>query len=163
QGRKADARRELLEVVRAAPNDAGAPDALLLASELALEGGDLAAGREMVERIVGSYPTHARADFARFNRGLALLREGDAAGAEAERLFTPVRDAGPPDEAAAATYGLAVVAFGKGAAREFRAPAETALATAPRGAAGATRAAPLLYVLTGLAVDDKDWTAASAL
>src|SRR5882762_4167897 len=82
QGRKADARRELLEVVRAAPNDPGAPDALLLASELALEGGDLAAGREMVERIVGSYPTHARADFARFNRGLALLREGDAAGAE---------------------------------------------------------------------------------
>ena len=231
QGRKADARRELLEVVRAAPNDPGAPDALLLASELALEGGDLAAGREMVERIVGSYPTHARADFARFNRGLALLREGDAAGAEvalrdwlgrapfpalfgrahaalgtsllargktdealreftlaqkdgsaalgqlgvasvalasgrrddAERLFTAVRDAGTPDEAAAATYGLAVVAFGKGAAREFRAPAEAALAAAPRGPAGAARAAPLLYVLTGLAVDDKDWAAASAL
>ncbi len=231
QGRKADARRELLEVVRAAPNDPGAPDALLLASELALEGGDLAAGREMVERIVGSYPTHARADFARLNRGLALLREGDAAGAEvalrdwlgrapfpalfgrahaalgtsllaqgktdealreftlaqkdgsaalgqlgvasvalasdrrddAERLFTAVRDAGTPDEAAAATYGLAVVAFGKGAAREFRAPAEAALAAAPRGPAGAARAAPLLYVLTGLAVDDKDWAAASAL
>src|SRR5205823_549983 len=77
QGRKADARRELLEVVRAAPSDPGAPDTLLLASELALEGGDLAAGREMVERIVGSYPTHARADFARLNRRLALLREGD--------------------------------------------------------------------------------------
>src|SRR5439155_1017799 len=219
QGRKNDARRELLEAVRAKPDDARAPDTLLLASELALEAGDLTAGREMVERIIASYPTHPRADFARFNRGLALLRQGDAAGAEAalrdwlgrapfpalfgrahaalgtsllaqgktdaalreftlaqkdgsaalgqlgvasvalasgrrddaERLFTAVRDAGTPDEAAAATYGLAVVAFGKGAAREFRAPAETALATAPRGAvasavsAGAlnSRAAPL--------------------
>src|SRR5207237_852759 len=132
QGRKADARRELLEVVRAAPSDPGAPDALLLASELALEGGDLAAGREMVERIVGSYPTHARADFARLNRGLALLREGDAAGAEV-------------------------------ALRDWLGRAPAALAAAPRGPAGAGRAAPLLYVLTGLAVEDKDWVGASAL
>ena len=83
QGRKNDARRELLEAVRAKPDDARAPDTLLLASELALEAGDLTAGREMVERIIASYPTHPRADFARFNRGLALLRQGDAAGADA--------------------------------------------------------------------------------
>src|SRR5205823_2240920 len=141
QGRKADARRELLEVVRAAPSDPGAPDALLLASELALEGGDLAAGREMVERVVGSYPTHARADFARLNRGLALLREGDAAGAEVALRDWLGRAPFP-------------ALFGR---------AHAALGASPRGPAGAARAAPLLYVLTGLAVDDKDWVGASAL
>src|SRR5207247_594847 len=83
QGRKGDARRELLEAVRAKPDDPRAPDTLLLASELALEADDLTAGREMVDRIVASYPTHPRADFARFSRGLAMLRQGDAAGAEA--------------------------------------------------------------------------------
>ena len=231
QGRKTDARRELLEVVRAAPDDPHAPDALLLASELTLDSGDVAAGGELVERIVGSYPTHPHADFARFNRGLALLYLGDAAAAEvalrdwlgrapfpalfgrahaalgaavlaqhktdealreftlaqkdggstlgqlgvasvalvsgrrddAERAFTAVRDTGTPDEAAAATYGLAAVAFGQGAVREFKAPAQAALAAAPPGLAGAARASALLYVLTGIAVEDKDWFGAFAL
>ena len=230
QGRKSDARRELLEAVRAAPDDPRAPDSLLLASELALDAGDLAAGRQMVERVISSYPTHARADFARFNRSLVLLRQGEAAAAEsamrdwlgrapfpalfgrahgalgvallaqgtrddalreftlaqkdgavalgqlgvasvaltggnrdeATRVFTMVRDTGTPDEVAAATYGLAAAAFAKGAVREFKAPAETALAAVPRGAAGAGRAASLLYVLTGIAVEDKDWRAALA-
>src|SRR5439155_612582 len=48
QGRKGDARRELLEAVRAKPDDPRAPDTLLIASELALEADDLTAGREMV-------------------------------------------------------------------------------------------------------------------
>jgi len=226
QGRKSDARRELLEAVRAKPDDARAPDTLLLASELALEAGDLTAGREMVERIIASYPTHPRADFARFNRGLALLRQGDAAGADAalrdwlgrapfpalfgrahaalgtallaqgkrdealreftltqkdgsvalgqlgvasvalangrredaERLFTTVRDSGTPDEVAAANYGLAVVAFMKGGTRDFKAPAQAALSATPPGAAGATRAASLLYVLTAIAVGSSTTT-----
>jgi len=65
---------------------------------------------------------------------------------------------------AAATYGLAAVAFGKGgAAREFKAPAQAALAAAPPGPAGAARASALLYVLTGIAVEDKDWLGAFAL
>jgi len=228
QGRKNDARRELLDAVRAAPDDSRAPDSLLLASELALESGDLTAGREMVERIIASYPTHPRADFARFNRGMALLRQGDATGAEtalrdwlgrapfpalfgrahaalgvalqaqgkrdealreftlaqkdgavalgqlgvasvalamgrrddAEKLFTTVRDSGTPDEAAAATYGLATVAYSKGAVREFKAPAQAALSATSKDAVGANRAAALLYVLTGIAVDDKDWAGA---
>src|SRR5207247_1538912 len=231
QGRKSDARRELLEAVRAKPDDPRAPDTLLLASELALEADDLTAGREMVDRIVASYPTHPRADFARFNRGLAMLRQGDAAGAEAalrgwlgrapfpalfgrahaalgtallsqgrrdealreftlaqkdgsvalgqlgvaslalaggrrdeaERLFTAVRNAGTPDEVAAATYGLAVVAFAKGGTRDFKAPAQAALSATPSGPAGASRAAPLLYALAAIAVDDKDWPGAFGL
>ena len=228
QGRKNDARRELLDAVRAAPDDPRAADALLLASELALEAGDLKAGRELVDRIIASYPTHPRADFARFNRGLVLLRQSDATGAEtalrdwlgrapfpalfgrahaalgtalfmqgkrdealreftlaqrdgsvplgqlgvasvalatgrrddAEKLFTTVRDSGTPDEAAAATYGLAAVAYSKGAVREFKAPAQAALSVTPTDAAGAPRAASLLYVLTAIAVDEKDWPAA---
>src|SRR5207248_1617920 len=59
------------------------PGPQLLLPALLLQAEDLAAGREMVERIIASYPTHPRADFARFNRGLALLRQGDAAGADA--------------------------------------------------------------------------------
>ena len=228
QGRKSDARRELVEAVRAAPDDPRAPDSLLLASELALSAGDLTAGREMVDRIIASYPTHARADFARFNRALALLRQGDAAAAEtalrewlgrapfpalfgrahgalgtallaqgkrdeamreftlaqkdgavalgqlglasialvdgkredAQRLFTTVRDTGTPDEVAAASYGVAAASFGKGPTRDFKPSAEAALAAVPAGRAGATRAAALLYVLTGIAVEDKDWPTA---
>ena len=228
QGRKNDARRELLEAVKAKPDDPRAPESLGLASELALDAGDLAAGREMVDRLIASYPTHSRADFARFNRGLVLLRQGDAAGAEsslrdwlgrapfpalfgrahaalgtallaqgkrdealreftvaqkdgavalgqlgvaslalasgqrddAARLFTTVRDSGTPGEVAAASYGLAAAAFAKGAVRDFKAPAEAALAAVPSGPAGAMRAAPLLYALTGIAVEDKDWRVA---
>lgn len=228
QDRKADARRELLDAVRAAPDDAHAPDALELASELAFQAGDITGGRELADRILSTYPSHPRADFARFNRGLALLRAGDAAGTEAalrdwlgrapfpalfgrahaglgvallaqgkrdealreftqaqkdgsvalgqlgvasvalasgrrddaERLFTTVRDSGTPDEVAAATYGLAAVAFAKGATREFASAAEAALAATPKGPAGARRAAPLLYVLTGLAVENKDFAKA---
>ncbi|HEV8584138.1 MAG TPA: tetratricopeptide repeat protein, partial [Methylomirabilota bacterium] len=175
--------------------------------------------------------THARADFARLNRGLALLRLGDAAGAEAAlkdwlgrapfaalfgrahaalgtallaqgkrdealreftlaqkdgllalgqlgvgsvalaagrhddatKAFTTARDAGTPAEAAAAAYGLAAVGFARGATREFKAPAEAALAAVPSGPAGGARAAALLYVLTGIAVADKDWAGALAL
>jgi tetratricopeptide (TPR) repeat protein len=231
QGRKAEARRELLLVVKAAPDDSGTPDALLLASELTLDAGDLTAGRELVERLVGTYPTHPRADFARFNRGLVLLQSGDAAGAEAAlrdwlgrapfpalfgrahgalgaallaqgkrdealreftlaqkdgstvlgqlgaasvalaagrrddaaKAFTTVRDTGAPGEAAAAAYGLAAVAFAKGAVRDFKTAGEAALAAAPSGPGGAARAAALLYVLTGIAVEDKDWPGALAL
>src|SRR2546423_13280290 len=63
QGRKADARRELLEGVRAAPNDPRAPDPLLLASELAPEAADPTPGPGRVARIVPPYPTPRRADF----------------------------------------------------------------------------------------------------
>jgi tetratricopeptide (TPR) repeat protein len=228
QGRQNDARRELLDAVRATPDDPRAADSLLLASELALEAGDLKAGRGLVDRIIASYPTHPRADFARFNRGMVLLRQGDATGAEtalrdwlgrapfpalfgrahaalgtalfiqgkrdealreftlaqrdgsvslgqlgvasvalatgrrddAEKLFTTVRDSGTPDESSAATYGLAAVAYSKGAVREFKAPAQAALSATPTDAAGAMRAASLLYVLTAIAVDEKDWPAA---
>jgi tetratricopeptide (TPR) repeat protein len=89
------------------------------------------------------------------NIALASGRRDDA-----ERLFTTVRDSGTPDEAAAATYGLAVVAFAKGSLRDFKAPAQAALSGLPSGAAGVSRGAPLLYALTAIAVEDKDWPGA---
>jgi tetratricopeptide (TPR) repeat protein len=230
-GRPAEARRELMEVARATPSHPSAPDALLLAAELTLVAGDLAEGRELAERVIGSYSTHSRADFARLNRGLALLREGDAPAAEAalrdwlsrapfpalfgrvhaalgtallaqrkhdpaqreftlaikdgartlgqlglaslalavgrrdeaEQGFTAVRTTGSPAEVAAAEYGLAAVAFSKGAVREFKAPAQAALGAVSSGPAGAARSAGLLYVLTGIAVEEKDWPGALAL
>jgi tetratricopeptide (TPR) repeat protein len=230
QGRTDVARREFLDFVRATPDHPYAPDALLLASELALGAGDLQEGRALLDRLLQTYPTHSRTDFARLNRGIALLRTGDAAGArtaindwlgrapfpalfgrahaalaaaslavgdvagaqrslgmagregltafaslgtgvvalrqsswdDAARSFTDARDAGTPDVVAAAEYGMAVAAFQKGAVKEFAKPAETALAALPPGAGSAARAAELLYALTGIALDSRDWRAALA-
>src|SRR5439155_754015 len=92
--------------------------------------------------------------------GVASLALAGGRRDEAERLFTAVRNAGTPDEVAAATYGLAVVAFAKGGTRDFKAPAQAALSATPSGPAGASRAAPLLYALTAIAVEDKDWPGA---
>jgi TolA-binding protein len=228
QGKKSDARRELLEFARATPDHPQAPDGLVLASELALEAGDLTAGRELLDRMITTYPTHPRAEFARLNRGLLQLRAGDAAGAtvvlrewlarspfpalfgrahaalgaalleernldeavrefslaqkdgltafghlglgsaalarrridDAEAAFRAARDAGTPAEATAATYGLAAVAFHKGAVKEFKQPAQTSLAAVTPGPTAARRAGALLYVLTTIAVEEKDWPTA---
>ncbi|HEV8474496.1 MAG TPA: tetratricopeptide repeat protein [Methylomirabilota bacterium] len=228
QGKKSDARRELLEFARLTPDHPHAPDGLVLASELALEAGDFTAGRELLDRIITTYPTHPRAEFARLNRGLLQLRAGDAAGAtvalrdwlarspfpalfgrahaalgtalleernldeavrefslaqkdgltafghlglgaaalarrrtdDAEAAFKAARDAGTPAEAAAATYGLAAAAFQKGAVKEFKQPALASLAAVTPGPPGARRAGTLLYALTTIAVEEKDWPTA---
>ena len=228
QGRADVARREFLDFVRAMPDHAHAADALLPASELALSAGDFQEGRTLLDRIVQTYPTHSRTDFARLNRGIVMLRTGDAAGArtaindwlgrapfpallgrahaalaaaslalgdvgsaqrslalarregltafsglgmgvlalgqdrwdEATRAFTEARDAGTPDVAAAAGYGLAVAAFHKGAVKDFVKPGEAALAALPRGPGSAARAGELLYALTGAALEARDWRAA---
>ena len=228
QGKKPEARRELLDFARLTPDHPQAADGLVLASELALEAGDLTAGRELLDRIITTYPTHPRAEFARLNRGLVQLRAGDAAGAtvtlrdwlarspfpalfgrahaalgtalleernvdealrefslaqkdglmafgqlglgsaalarrrsdDAEAAFKAARDAGTPAEAAAATYGLAAAAFQKGSVKEFKQPALTSLAALPPGPTAARRAGALLYVLTTIAVEEKDWPTA---
>jgi tetratricopeptide (TPR) repeat protein len=225
QGRADVARREFLEFVRLSPDHAYAPDALLLAAELAVGAGDLTDGRALLDRIVQTYPMHPRVDFARLNRGIVMVRAGDAAAArtalndwlgrapfpalfgrahaglaaaslasgdiagaqrslalarkegltafaalgtgavalrqsrwdEAARAFTEARDAGTPDVVAAAEYGLAVAGFQKGAVKEFAKPAEAALAALPRGPASADRAGELLYALTGVALENRDW------
>lgn len=227
QGQKDTAREQFLEYVRARPTDAHALDALTLAAELSLTADNLEAARELLERIVTTYRGQPRAEFARFNRALLLLRTGQSAVAERElrewiarapfpplagrahgalgaallangrpadaarefsradaegfgdfarlglgatalvqdrlddaaKAFTDARSVGTPAIAAAADYGLAAVAFQRSPTSDFQPAARTALAAAPRGPA----APRLLYVLVGLAVEDKAWPQALTL
>jgi tetratricopeptide (TPR) repeat protein len=74
---------------------------------------------------------------------------------EATKTFTEARDAGTPAVKNAAEYGLAVVAYHRGDPKAFVPVARTALASATP-----MQAPVLLYVLTGLAADGRDWPAA---
>ena len=79
QDRDDEARREFLEFVRLRPQDPQAPDALLLASELALKvPAEWNQAKVLLDRIIRDYPSRPRTEFAKFNRALLLLRAGDA-------------------------------------------------------------------------------------
>lgn len=228
QGRGDVARREFLEFARVAPDHPHAADALVLAAEQAVAAGDLEGARALLDRIVQTYPTHPRTDFARLNRGILMVRAGDGAAArtalldwlgrapfpalfgrahaalgaallatsdvagaeralglarreglgafaslgngvialrqsrwdDAATAFSDARDAGTPDVVAAAEYGLAVAGFHKGRVAEFAKPGQAALAALPAGPARADRAGELLYALTGVAIEAKDWPGA---
>lgn len=226
-GQRDNALRQFLEFAKIHPTNAHAVDALVLASELQLAAGALDAARPLLDRIVTDHGGHPRADLARFNRALLLLRSGQAAAAqrelaawigrnpfppltgrawaafgvallaqgrtgdaareftraqregagelaglglgsaalmerrwdEAVREFTQARDTGTPPIAAAAEYGLAVVAFHRGKPAEFKTAARSTLDAAPRGAS----APRLLYALAAVAADERDWPGALAL
>src|SRR5207302_773322 len=143
QDRNDDARRAFLEFVRVHSQDPQAPDALLLASELALRGpADLNEAKGLLDRIITEYPGRPRTEFAKLDA--------------AKGLFEDARDKGTPAVARAAEYGLAAIAFQGGDHKAFKQPALAELDAAPKGP-GAPR---LLYVLTGIAVEEKDWTGA---
>lgn len=89
--------------------------------------------------------------------GQAAVALADGKLDDAAKAFTQARDdGGAAPVVAAAEYGLTAVAFAKGATGDFRRLATAALAASPRGAG----APALLYVLTGVAADAKDWPAA---
>ena len=67
-GRRDEARREFLDFARSAPNDPHAVDALVLAAELSIAGGDLDTARRLLDQTIQAHPTHPRTDFARLNR-----------------------------------------------------------------------------------------------
>jgi tetratricopeptide (TPR) repeat protein len=90
--------------------------------------------------------------------GMGTVRFHEKRWDDAAREFTDARDTGTPAIAATAEYGLAVTAFQRGRPADFKAPAEAALVAAPRG----PMAPRLIYVLTGIAVDEKDWRSALA-
>lgn len=86
--------------------------------------------------------------------GAVALQRGRAD--EATRSFTEARDTGTAETTAAAEYGLAAAAALGGPLTAFKAPAATALHAAPTS----PMAPRLLYLLTGIAVEEKDWKAA---
>jgi tetratricopeptide (TPR) repeat protein len=118
--------------------------AALLASDNAIE-----AGREFA-----AAQKDGAGAIASLGLGSAALAQGRVD--EAQQKFTEAREGGTPDIVAAAEYGLAGIAFQKGAIREFKAPAVAALRASPSGPA----APRLLYVLTGIAVEERDWPGA---
>ncbi len=226
QGQRNAALQQFLDFASQHSGDSRAVDALLLASELTLDAGQLDRARELLERVLTRHATHPLAEFARLNRALLRLRAGELALAEREltdwisrkpspallgrawaalgaarlasgrapeaaqafqrardeglaeigklglgmvallqerwddasRELTEARDLGTQAVAAAADYGLAVVAYHRGRRAEFKPTALAAFQAAPRGPG----ASGLLYVLVGLAVEDREWPAALA-
>jgi tetratricopeptide (TPR) repeat protein len=90
--------------------------------------------------------------------GLAATALAQGRWDEATRGFAEARDTGTPDVVSAANYGLGAVKLKEGGGRDFKPLAQAALDAAPTGPS----APRLLYVLTGIAVEEQDWPAALA-
>src|SRR5438477_12894765 len=70
-----DARKEFLEFAKALPGDPLAPDALELASELAVRSNaDREEAKKLLDRAITTYPSSPRTEFARLNRSILMLR-----------------------------------------------------------------------------------------
>lgn len=152
QGRRADALERFLEVARLAPADPRAADALVLASELRLEAGDLPGARDLLERIVADYAHHPRAEFARLNRALLLARTGQLDLAERELAAWVQRAPFPP------LLGRAWAALGAVQVRTGR----TALASAAFERAAAEGVGPLAHLgLGAVALVQERWEEAA--
>ncbi len=115
QDRLDDARREFLEFARLYPDHPYTPDALLLASELALKNpAEWPGARTLLDRIVADYAKLPRTDFARLNRAILLLRTGDATAAQPVLADWIKRAPFPPLVGRAqAALGVALLAAGK--------------------------------------------------
>ncbi|MGH7313324.1 MAG: tetratricopeptide repeat protein, partial [Candidatus Rokuibacteriota bacterium] len=84
QGQRDAALQEFLGFARNHARDGRAPDALILAAELALDAGSFDQARELLDRIISLYPTHPRTELARLNRALLLVRRGQGEAAQQE-------------------------------------------------------------------------------
>lgn len=117
--------------------------ALLATNQLAEAGTEFAAAQQ---EGVGA--------FASLGLGTVALVQGrlDAA----TKALTDARDTGTADISAMADYGLAAVALERGGLKEFKQPALAALKQSPSG----PMAPRLLYILTGIAVEERDLTTA---
>ncbi len=92
-GNESEARRSFADFARDLPDNPLAPDALVLAAELAATEGDSATALELLERVGEQYPEHPGAQIARLNRAILLLRT--ARGAEAQPLLRDFISLGP--------------------------------------------------------------------
>ena len=140
QGRGDESRRHFLDFVNGQPEHPLAGDALLLASELALDHGDLDEARVLLDRMLTGYVANPRLEFAKLNRALLLLRAGQAAAAQPMLREWIARAPFPPLLGRAhAALGAALLATGKPAeaAKEFATAAragEAGVATLGAGA-----------------------------
>ncbi len=82
RGNDGEARRIFSSVALEQPDNPLAPDALVLAAELAASAGDTATALDLLEQTGDKYPGHPRADIARLNRAILLLRTGKALEAQ---------------------------------------------------------------------------------
>jgi TolA-binding protein len=93
-GRRDAARGTWVRLSRQFPTDPRAPIALLLASELAVQAGEVVVGRKLLDRVVERYPAGLEAEVARLSRSVLALREGGAQKAT-DDLRMLVRSARP--------------------------------------------------------------------
>jgi tetratricopeptide (TPR) repeat protein len=124
QNRADEARQLFLDFARAMPENRSAVDALELAAELALAAGEVDTARRELDRIIATNPGHPRADFARLNRAIVMVRSGEVAEAQPALRDWIARAPFPPLVGRAhAALGAALSATNRpaDAATEFRA------------------------------------------
>ena len=124
QGRRDEALQQFLEVARTQSGDPRAVDALVLASELLLVGGNVDQARELLERIMATHANHPHTDFVRLNHALLLARTGQLGLAQRQLRDWIGRAPFPPLLGRAhAGLGATLLAAGRpaDAAREFTA------------------------------------------
>jgi TolA-binding protein len=122
RGDGAAARERWVAFARFFPADPRAPEALLLAAELAGEAGDPGA-RDLLDQLLARYPTYAQADVAHLNRAILDLRAGRSREAREELIgLLKQSPLSPFVGRARLALGTALLALGsvEEADREFR-------------------------------------------
>lgn len=154
-GQHVEAQGMLRDWIARAPYEAGlarahaALGAALLATAMHAKGMDTALAGEAAREFAAAQKDDA-SGYASLGAGIAamLRKQFDEAG----RALTAARDAGAPEIASIAEYALAEVALERGNLKAFKQPALNALKASPSGPS----APPLMYVLTGIALEEKD-------
>jgi TolA-binding protein len=127
RGREAEARRIFSDFARDLAGDQVAPEALLLASELAAAAGDSAAALQGFDVVIRQYPNHRTSDLARLNGAILRLRTERVAAAQPElRAFLQRAPDSPLVGRARVALGVVLLAAGQPseASREFAAGAD---------------------------------------
>ena len=122
RGNGAAARERWVAFARFFPADPRAPEALLLAAELAGEAGDPGA-RDLLDQLLARYPSYAQADVAHLNRAILDLRAGRSREAREElAAFLKRSPLSPFVGRARLALGVALLALGRPeeAAREIK-------------------------------------------
>ncbi len=123
-GKPEAARQRWTRYAQQAQTDPRAPEALVLAAELAGRAGDFAGAQTLLDQVVDRYPNSPYAEVAVLNRAILAVRGGRAADALPELGRIVQRGAVSPYVARArVTRGAALLATGKpaDAERDFQA------------------------------------------